>query len=589
MTSIDELFKKDFTSSSSGNKRKHDPSQDPGKYTPFIFLTRASWRAQANTSPRHTDAVYKAAKLREGSSPDRSAADEDLIAAGPIGDDAEAGPELPPDFTPEEEVAGPHDDEEGRFFGGGVSRDTIRAMDLVDKLEEKVAAPEKIDAAWLRMTGLNFEKRIAKNAELRAKFENEPQKFLASEADLHADVKSLSLLSQNTRLYGQFVGSGCAASLVSLLAHENTDIAIDAIEVIAELTDEDTECEQEDWDKLVNAMLDSDLIELLASNLTRLDESSEFDRAGVYHILSVLENLSSQFAISNRICKDANILSWLLNRIQRKDTGSTFSQNRQYAAEILSILVQSSKPNRLILLKHDKPDAIDTLLQQLSVYRRRNPEKNSEEEEFVENMFDCLSCLVDEAEGKEKFVQAEGVELCQIMMVEGKLSKVRAVKVLSHACSGKGAIMVCEKVVEVALLKTIFKLFMKKQQEQETTEHLLEIFSSLLIYLPGESPYRIRTLAKFMEKNYEKTEKIIKLRREYASRIKLVEDGIAKERRGLSQEDQEYMEAEWLSRRLDNGLFSLQIIDVILAWLVAEDEASKPATFSQVAIVDFIY
>lgn len=65
---------------------------------------------------------------------------EDDIAAGPIGDDAEAGPELPPDFNPEDEVAGPDDDEEGRFFGGGVSKDTIRAMDLVDKLEEKVSA-----------------------------------------------------------------------------------------------------------------------------------------------------------------------------------------------------------------------------------------------------------------------------------------------------------------------------------------------------------------------------------------------------------------------------------------------------------------
>ncbi|KMU91220.1 hypothetical protein CIHG_09032 [Coccidioides immitis H538.4] len=35
------------------------------------------------------------------------------------------------------------------------------------------------------------------------------------------------------------------------------------------------------------------------------------------------------------------------------------------------------------------------------------------------------------------------------------------------------------------------------------------------------------------------------------------------------------MAVEWLSRRLDVGLFSLQIIDVILAWLVAEDDGAK--------------
>ncbi|KAI5290722.1 hypothetical protein KEM54_000651 [Ascosphaera aggregata] len=551
MTSIDELFKVSELWQWRATKRRRLRIEANDSVEGFHFFGK-----QAQT--------WAISGFEEGSSPDRTGAIRRDIAAGPVDDvdDAEAVPELPPDFNPDE-VAGPDDDEEGRFFGGGVSKETIRAMDLVDRLEEKVSAPEKIDSAWLRKTAVNFEKRISKNAELRAKYESEPQKFLSSEADLDADIKSLSLLSENTHLYGEFADLGCAGSLVSLLAHENTDIAIDAIEVIAGLTDEDTECEQEDWDKLANAMLDSDLIELLASNLARLDESSEFDRAGVYHILSVIENLSSQVALSERICKDANILTWLLKRIQRNDSGLVFSQNKQYAAEVLSILVQLSKPNRAAILEHGKSDAIDTLLQQLSVYRRRDPEKRSEEEEFVENMFDCLTCLVDEVDGKEKFVQAEGVELCQIMILEGKLSKLRAIKVLSHACNGRGAVIVCEKLVEIALLKTIFRMFIKK----------VKFFRS--VEIEHESPSRIRTLAKFMEKDYEKTEKVIKLRREYSSRLKIVEDGIAKERKGLSAEDQEYMEAEWLSRRLDNGLFSIQVIDVILAWLVAEDEAAK--------------
>jgi beta-catenin-like protein 1 len=37
--------------------------------------------------------------------------------------------------------------------------------------------PEKIDIPWVRRLALNFEKRISKNAELRAKFENDPQKY----------------------------------------------------------------------------------------------------------------------------------------------------------------------------------------------------------------------------------------------------------------------------------------------------------------------------------------------------------------------------------------------------------------------------
>lgn len=88
-------------------------------------------------------------------------------------DDGEAGPELPPDF--EDDVP---DDEEGRFFGGGMEQKTAQAMQYIDQQEEDEAAPEKFDATWVRRFALNFEKKISKNAELRAKFENDPQKYL---------------------------------------------------------------------------------------------------------------------------------------------------------------------------------------------------------------------------------------------------------------------------------------------------------------------------------------------------------------------------------------------------------------------------
>lgn len=43
-------------------------------------------------------------------------------------DDGEAGPELPPDF--EDDVP---DDEEGRFFGGGMEQKTAQAMEYIDQ------------------------------------------------------------------------------------------------------------------------------------------------------------------------------------------------------------------------------------------------------------------------------------------------------------------------------------------------------------------------------------------------------------------------------------------------------------------------
>jgi beta-catenin-like protein 1 len=59
-----------------------------------------------------------------------------------------------------------------------------------------------------------------------------------------------------------------------------------------------------------------------------------------------------------------------------------------YAAEILSILVQNLDENRKLL---GDLDGIEILLQQLAYYKKHNP-KDSEEQEYMENLFNCLCC-----------------------------------------------------------------------------------------------------------------------------------------------------------------------------------------------------
>lgn len=480
--------------------------------------------------------------------------------------DIEAGPAVPQD----DDSYGPDlpDDEDGRFFGGGISKEESEILDYMEDQNGVDVMPEKIDATWVRKLALNFEKRISKNAELRAKFENEPQKFMGSEADLDTDVKGLSILAEHPNLYAEFAKLGCVNSLVSLLTHDNTDIAIDAIEIISELTDEDVDAEPEQWNSLVDAMLESDLLGLLVSNFSRFDESIESDRSGVYHVLGVLENLASRVSVAEKIGMDTSVLQWLLNRLQIKE--SPVTQNKQYAAEVLAILLQSSSVNKRHLVNLD---GVDLLLQLLAAYRKKDPLKGSDEEEYVENLFDSLTCVVDESEGKQKFVEAEGVELGLIMVREGKMSKYRALRLLDHALAGYPGVEVCERLVEAAGLKLIFGMFMKKQDGQ-TTEHLLGIFASLLKGLPANSAARIRTLAKFVENDYEKLAKLVKLRVDYSKRLSLVDDKIRAEKARLDVGELEERSDEWLSRRLDAGLFCLQTIDIILAWLVAEDDGA---------------
>lgn len=506
---------------------------------------------------RLSDEVYKSAKLSADGSNRHAQVDDaqdDDTEAGPAlsADDEDFGPELPPD------------DDEGRFFGGGITQEESRILDYVDEADAGTA-PDKIDAAWLRKTALNFEKRITKNAELRAKFEDQPQKFIGSEADLDADVKGLSLLSQHPELYSEFVKTGCVTSLVSLLAHENTDIAIDAIEVMGELTDEDVEADEEQWNGLVDAMLEADLLGLLVSNFSRLNEDDESDRSGIYHALGIIESFCSRQSVAERVGQDEKLLQWLLKRIERKE--DPVSQNKQYAAEILAILSQMAWSNREQLIRLD---TVDLMLQLVAPYRRRDPDKGGEEEEYMENIFAALTSLVDQEKGKDKLLDAEGIELCLIMLKEGKKSKPAALRLLNHATGGNTGAQVCNKVVEAGGLKTLFTLFMKTS-DHRLAEHLLDIFASMLRLLPANSPERIRTLAKFVEKDYEKISKLVKLRRDYSARILRVEQQNETEGKALSREEREEAEIEWLSRRIDAGLVTLQTIDVILAWLVAED------------------
>lgn len=392
---------------------------------------------------------------------------------------------------------------------------------------------------------------------------------MGSEADLDGDIKALSILSEHPGLYEEFAKLGCVTSLVSLLSHENTDIAIDAIELINELTAEDVEAEPEQWDALVDALLEADLLNLLYENISRLNEKIESDRAGVYHVLSVLENLSSRPSIVSTIGKDTKLLSWLLSRIQSRE--QPVSQNKQYSAEVLAILLQSSPLNRTVLISQN---SIDIFLTLLSPYRKRDPAKGTEEEEYVENIFDCLTCCVDDTEGKAKFLDLEGIELCLIMIREGKISRPRALRLLDHAFGGPDGAACCERLVEAAGLKATFNLLMKKQAN-ENIEHLLGILSSMLRSLPANEAPRIRLLAKFVEKDYQAAERLVQIRREYVAKVVVVDREIKAERKTLSAEEQEERADEWLSRRLDAGLYVLQTVNVILAWLVAEDDGAR--------------
>jgi beta-catenin-like protein 1 len=176
-------------------------------------------------------------------------------------------------------------------------------------------------------------------------------------------------------------------------------------------------------------------------------------------MIAVLENITSfSPAYAERL--PLSLITWLLSRIERKER--PISQNKQYAAEILSIVIQLSRQQLQKTL--EKSSVLEILLTQLAPYRKRDPEKNADEEqEFLENLFDALCTCVQIAKGKEQFLVLEGVELCLLFLRgEGKISKSRGLKVLDFAVGGIGGSSVAETLIEKGGLKTLFRIFMKK-------------------------------------------------------------------------------------------------------------------------------
>ena len=64
--------------------------------------------------------------------------------------------------------------------------------------------------------------------------------------------------------------------------------------------------------------------------------------------------------ISSKLVTQTHLMNWLLRRIQAK----CHDENRAYAAELLSILLQNRIENRLVLSEND---GIEIILKALSV------------------------------------------------------------------------------------------------------------------------------------------------------------------------------------------------------------------------------
>ncbi|SNX82651.1 related to nuclear associated protein [Melanopsichium pennsylvanicum] len=601
---VDKLFKLPSLPSAALNKRKWSaPNPSDASSSSSVTVSEPSAGPSAESS---TSRPAKAARVDDEDDHDSPAAQEDETYF--LSDD---------------------DQEDGRFFSGGLTSEQQHILDIMDSGDNQNSSstdPSSVtDIASLRKQLLRFEKAITRNAEMRVKHADDPSRFIDSEADLHTEIKSLLILTTSpTLFYPEFVKLGGAGSLAGLLTHENADISAAAIEVIEEVTDDDVLDTAQDaeggneeemlqerqkaaeaMNQLVEAFLEQGVLDLLVSNLGRFNDTMDEklhdeekarmvleidgDFQAIYHTLGALENLvTSRPSLSEQLVSTTSCLDWVLTRLSAKRT-EPVDQNTAYSAELLAILLQSSESNRALVgttrIGVENESGIDMLLTIIARYRRASP-SGAEEEEFAENIFDSLCLCLSIPTNKKRFLDGEGVELMVLLMKEKKtFGRRRGVKVLDHASGGPYGGEVCKRLVEVGGLSPLFSVLMdcgedgdgKKKKRKgrhvsmQDAEHVLGILSSLLTHLESDSMERIRVLSKFVIDNYQRLDHLLDLRDTLISRLDSV---FVSPRQKHDERDQEQEEEVYLTK-LEMGLFSLQLLDTVIAWIVMEDDAAK--------------
>ncbi|GJN22571.1 hypothetical protein PR202_gb10150 [Eleusine coracana subsp. coracana] len=449
---------------------------------------------------------------------------------------------------------------------------------------------EVLDLRAAKRLLLSFERRLRDNLEARIKYPDDPARFADSEIALHAETERLRLLAGAPELFPDLVPLGLAQSLSSLLIHDNADLAAAAASLLADLTDSDDPSDLAGVQALADALVDANALDTLVQNLSRFSEADPDEAEAVHHTLAVLENLLDlRPHLADAVCERTKLLRWLLARLKVRD----FDANKQYASEILAILLQNSPANQKRL---GQTNGVDALLQAVAMYKSRDP-KISDEEEMLENLFDCLCCVLMPMENKDRFVKAEGVELMIIIMKQKKLAYSSAIRTLDFAMTRFPP--ACERFVDVLGLKTAFAAFMgkastrhsflslhhqhifcsavssatvtylkllivlqiplnkknkKESYQEELEERIISLIASLFGGIVTKGSRRMRLLGKFVENECEKIDRLMEFYMRYSDRVKEESERLD----SLDLDDLEMDDDERYNRKLEAGLYTLQ-------------------------------
>uniref|UniRef100_A0A672P108 Beta-catenin-like protein 1 n=1 Tax=Sinocyclocheilus grahami TaxID=75366 RepID=A0A672P108_SINGR len=308
-------------------------------------------------------------------------------------------------------------------------------------------------------------------------------------------------------------------------------ISIVVVDLLQELTDIDTLHESEEGaEVLIDALLEGQVVALMVQNMERLDETVKEEADGVYNTLGkekMAECFSKAVLCVRKTASGLSLQVWFW-----KDPAKMpFDANKLYCSEIL-------------------------------VFKRHNP-TTAEEQEMMENLFDALcSCLMLPA-NRDRFLRGEGLQLMNLMLREKKMSRVSALKVLDYGMIGPEGSDNCHKFVDILGLRTIFPLFMKTPKKMKKVGISDKEHEGLLCSDALFSPAAAFSLFLCCSS----VDRLMELHFKYLEAVQLADKRIEGEKHDMVRRGEiidDAMDDEFYLRRLDAGLFVLQLVCYIM-------------------------
>mmetsp|Transcript_22838 Transcript_22838/g.63440 ORF Transcript_22838/g.63440 Transcript_22838/m.63440 type:complete len:636 (-) Transcript_22838:2705-4612(-) len=452
---------------------------------------------------------------------------------------------------------------------------------LIEELEKKAAGSTILE---LSKKGIHAASRLLENVykqniQKRAENPDQPGHYMDSELALYEQITALQALATDTQVYRYIESSSLLPTLIQLLGHENTDICASVVSLLLEWIDPSLAADDRSVLPLLGsfAAITMEAWERIVLNLDRFDndeESQDRDLKGVDNTLELIENileldallapdgiLGKGKSVHTVMVRDSRIVSWLFTTIENADASQ--NQNELLKAkcvELLSLLSQnidvfSALPDwsKLISTKKEdlssvekrrrsQIDGIETLLQSIAIYRKKQPKSDVEIEILENSCITLSSCISFSTSNISAFLEGQGVELVIRCLKEKMHAGGSGLKLLDFFGDGEVYKTAAERLVIAGGLKYLFPIFVGSRIPKPATEasrsikakrkwlaelraQTIRILYALSFQLDDQSPEdaMFRFVAKFVEADLRYCDRLVELLLEYDERKRKAE------------------------------------------------------------------